>query len=600
MLIAVAACDGPSLTIELIPPAELTEERTRTIVTAYLSESLRCDAIAFGDVETSDLDASRIQEIDLAQTSSLADLPRIGRKLVVARSFIGERGDVPAVAGCAEVGEIAVATSVKIEQQLVASVALIGASGNGTFSDRVIGVDVDQPNGSPIGGREVRWTTVGPIGAFGGANQQTSEQSGTVITTNDRGRADIAPAESDVFGPMVARVAVAWADRPLPLVQGFIQGDHLRVPIDASANTPTSPPTCVARRRLGLPTVVCLIAGSSQQRVVEFRLSGTSMEIRDLTAPGIDRAFSIFAAPAVAGDTERLYAIIADGRWLGLDGTPDGDTADLCKMQNGVCTVRPVRSIAVPDCDGRGFRVVIEFARTDGRNQFETFSSTGTRVLGLAARVRGPLRVIAAGCIGYGETLTEALVMTSADALTGQNLVFIDCGRETACNASWVGSPVATFAPGPSPGDLPRLIGSVTDITGPVIVDWTLTPDVDRNGAPTIVLRERRRTPTAASPTGIVAGHFDADHAIDLAWNFIAGDEGQRSRIQLALAPEVSGQRLTGVSRRMSGLPLALISLDLDCDGRDDLVSVNVDAALMFRTGIPIAAPAPSTSCQWF
>lgn len=598
LLLAVAACDGSSLTIELFAPAGLTEPLTRTVVTAYASETLTCDAIAFGDVATGDLDASRIQEIDLAQTPTLADLPRLDRKLVVARGFIGDRGDVPATAGCAEVGEIAGATSVGIDGQLVASVALRGTIGNGTFAGRDIEVDADQPNGNALSGREVRWTTVGPIGAFGGANHLTSTQAGPPITTNDRGRAEVKPAESDVFGPMVARVTVAWADRTLPLVQGFMQGEPVSVPLDASGNTASSPPVCVRRRQLGRPTVACLITGGATRRVVELSLRGANVQTRDLTKPGVEIAFSLTSAPALVGETERLYALLSDGRWLGLDGTPDGNTADLCKMQQGNCTVHPVRSAVLPDCGGGASRVVIELARNGGRNQFETFSSTGIRVPGLATRVRDDLRIIGAGCVGYGESLTEALVMTAADAFSGLTRAFVDCGRETACSAEWVGPSAVTFAPGPSPGDLPRLVGAVSDITGPVIVEWTLAPDIGRNGAPTVVLRERRRTPAAASPIDIVAGQFDADQTIDLAWSLIAGDDPERGKLQFALAPETAGQRLTGLTRRLSmSPPLALVSVDLDCDGRDDVVSISADAAHVVRTGIPITEPPPPSGC---
>lgn len=598
LLLGVSACDGPSLTIELLTPTELTEELTRTVVTAYLSETLTCDAIAFGDVEAADLDAARIQEIDVAQTSTLADLPRLGRKLVVARSFIGERGDVPAVAGCAEVGDIAGPTAAKIDGQLVASVALGGELGAGTFADRHIGVDVDQPSGAPIAGREVRWTTIGPVGSFGGANQSTSVQAGVVITTDDRGRAEVTPAESDVFGPMVARVAVAWADRPLPLVQGFVNGDHARIVFDASGNTPNSPPTCVTRRRGGIPTVACLIAGQSSRRVVEFSLNGANTRARNLSVPELQNAFSLVTGHGGDGDTDSLYALLDDGRWLGLDGTVDGATADLCRMQNGSCTVRPTRSVMLPGCNGDASHVVIELAQDDGMNRFETFTETGIPVRGLAMRVRRDLRVVSAGCVGYGDALTEALVMTSAAATNGQNLVYVDCGRETACSAAWLGPPIATFAPGPSPGDVSRLIGSVTDITGPVIVEWILAPDVDRSGVPTVMLHERRRTPAAESPVGIVAGHYDADNAIDLAWSVVSGDNLQRTRVQFALAPQAAGQRLTGLTRRLQGgAPLALITIDLDCDGRDDIVSVSEDSAHIFRTGVPVVGPPPPSGC---
>lgn len=593
----MSACDGPSLTVELVTPAGLAETLTRTVVTAYVSETLTCDAIAFGDVAAADLDTARIQEVDVAQTSTLADLPRLDRKLVVARGFIGEGGDVPATAGCAEVDDITGPTEVRIDGQLIASVALTGAIDAGTFSDRRIAVDVDQPSGAPLAGREVRWTTIGPVGSFGGANQTTSVQAGVVIVTDERGRAEVTPAESDVFGPMVARVAVAWADRPLPLVQGFAHSDHVRVALDASGNSPSSPPTCVARRRLGKPTVACLITGESSQRVVEFSLNGANLRIRNLSVPDVQRAFSLVTARHGGGDTAPLYAILDDGRWLGLDGTADAGTADLCRMQDGSCTVRPTRSVLLPGCNGEASRVVVELAQNDGQNRFETFTETGSPVAGLAMRIRGDFRIVAAGCVGYGETLTEALVVTTAAATNGQNFVLIDCGRETACNTAWLGPPVATFAPGPAPGDAPRLVGSVTDITGPVIVEWILAPDVDRSGAPTVMLRERRRTPAAESPIGIVAGNFDADTMIDLAWSVVSGDNLQRTRVQFALAPQAAGLRLTGVTRRLIGAPLTLVSVDLDCDGRDDIVSVQKDAVHVIRTGIPLVGPPPPSGC---
>lgn len=597
VLVVVAACDSPSLTIELVAPPEQTEKPTRTVVSTYVSESLTCDAIAFGDVVSADLDASRIQEIDLAQTSVLSDLPRLDRKLVVARSYIGERGDVPAAAGCAEVEGITGDTSVRIDGNAIGSVALGGTLGSGGFVGRKIRVDADQPNGTPLAGREVRWTTIGPSGSFDGANQLTSTQAGEVITTNDRGRAEFEPVESDVYGPMVARVTVAWADRPLPLVQGFMQGEHTVIPLDASGNTQSSPPVCVTRRHLGKPTVACLVTAGSSRRVVELSLRGSGVETRDLTEPGAEIAFSLSAVSESTGDSEPLYAILSDGRWLGLDGTPDGATADLCRMRNGECTVAPVRSVALPGCDGATPRVLIELARKNGKNQFDAFTPNGIRVPGLATRLVGDVQLIAAGCVGYGETLTQAVVVTAAEMSSGQNSVFIDCEAETACSASWVGSPVATFSPGPSPGDLPRLIGSVTDITGPVMVDWTLAPDVRDNGAPAVVLRERRRTPAVSFPIGVAAGHFDADSVIDLAWTVVVGDDQQRGRMQLALAPQAAGQRLTGLGGRMVGTPLTLISTDLDCDGRDDLVSVTATATHVVRTGTPLVGPPPPSGC---
>ncbi|MBP6837874.1 MAG: hypothetical protein KBG28_23725 [Kofleriaceae bacterium] len=596
---AGTGCDDPSLRVEVIAPPDLDLTATpisRTVVTAYQSPDLSCDALEFGEATAEALTAARVAEIELERADTLVGLARVDRKVVVARAFAAD-GQALA-AGCGEHGEVVGDEVLTIAAEVVASVAIEStpATLSGPFAARRIVVDVDRPDGAALAGRELRWTAVGPDGSYASAGRRESLLDGALTTAAD-GRLTISPVDPTVFGPVAAQVRVAWADQASPLLAGFRENDADSATIPVLNPDPASVPTCVRRRKGGRPTLVCLSSAGAGGVRNAFALAVSGSGLVLTTLPGAGTAFALSVAPPLLGDDDRVYAVLADGHWIGLDGTADGADADFDRVGR-----TPVRAVQVPACGGRSDLLIVEFALAGNRSAFAAYSLIGAEVPTRVGLVPGTDHLLAAGCVTLDDTLAWAVVTSTGDPGLGggSNRVFIDCG-EGLCSGDWVGGATAGFLA--APGGERRLVGSQVDIGGTVLVEWTLAasmaPAPPALGA--VVLRERRRTPTVTSAQALVTGHFDGADPLgarveDVA-ALLAVDGSRGSRLQIALAPELAGQRLTGLTTPAAARGLALYALDLDCDGTDDLVSVGDREVRLVRTGVTIGAAPPPTQC---
>lgn len=110
LLLGVAACNAPSLTLEVVLPEGFAAEDlslTATLYTPGQGSGVTCDAIAYGDFDREALLASLVGLTRLdADQGELGEIPRVPHKLVLVEGTRADNDARRLVAGCAELGEV--------------------------------------------------------------------------------------------------------------------------------------------------------------------------------------------------------------------------------------------------------------------------------------------------------------------------------------------------------------------------------------------------------------------------------------------------------------------------------------------------------------
>jgi hypothetical protein len=106
-LLLLLACDQPAIELIVERPADLPADMSLQVAVYALSDahSFDCDAIAYGDVPADALQATLVMSAPLSgNEGSLADVERIGDRLIVVRGYDGQGRE--AVRGCTAVGDV--------------------------------------------------------------------------------------------------------------------------------------------------------------------------------------------------------------------------------------------------------------------------------------------------------------------------------------------------------------------------------------------------------------------------------------------------------------------------------------------------------------
>src|SRR5262249_17935189 len=162
----------------------------------------------------------------------------LGGKSIVARGYDAQGRFV--TAGCKDVGEIAGATTVTIDTQPTASVAIDPGQPDRPFSERQIVVNMTDVNGKVLDGT-VSWQLTGPPGR--------APQRESAGTPPRNGTTRIQVSDVGQPGPEGLRIRAPWATAPLPLVPAFDLSNASTVQLGGGAVA--SHPSCDVRGHAG-------------------------------------------------------------------------------------------------------------------------------------------------------------------------------------------------------------------------------------------------------------------------------------------------------------------------------------------------------------
>ncbi|MEZ4365874.1 MAG: hypothetical protein R2939_06255 [Kofleriaceae bacterium] len=587
-----AGCTDYGVALEVAHPPAFADEIVTTRITVYASSSLSCEGVRFGDHTAAQLAIAQTAQFDLGDGGVIA---RTGAKLVVARGLGADGGVL--VAGCAEVGEITGEQAVTITTEAIVSVVVDAGDFTQPFGpQRTIEVQVRDAHDDPVDGRELRWRAYGPAGSFPPEDVALAPYPTCTGGNGPPGAVRIHPQDAPRPGPIAADIQVAWAAAGPARVSGFIAADRVELPAVDGVELPA---ICTVARRGGRDAVVCFDAPPTvgAPRVPRATVLDGGVAMVEALTPTVVEPIALLAVPSPDAD-DALYAVTADGRWVGLAGTPDGADADFCEDLGVGCTLGdPATVRLVPACGAQPAYVAVEFRTPvpgdDDQVSFGIFTPTGapSSLLPLPLRPTEPSVLLGGGCVtGPGGELRQAVV-TSVDTALGPSLeAHVSCPRGV-CAASWSGSSIAAFTPGPAP----RLVGAILAIDGVALVEWTVADADDE-----VVLVEQARVASILAPRELVAAQVDLDDRADLVSMV---DVGIAARVQIALGQTVGAddERLLGLGpalpRQVSREAYHLLAADLDADGVDDLVAYNRDAVVVMPSVEVPSTPIDEIPC---
>lgn len=558
-LLAAACSRDPSLAVTVHHPAGYAVSQTR--VTAYVGDDVTCDVIEFGDRTEAELEAIAVSD---AIDGGEIEVSRLGGKSIVARGYDAQGRFV--TAGCKDVGEIAGATTVTIDTEPTASVAIDPGQPDRPFGERDILVNMTDPQGKALDGT-VSYQLTGPAGA----PPQTA--SAGMPTRNGNTRFHVADIGQP--GPEGLRIRAPWATSPLPLVTAFDLSHATTVQLGGGAAA--SHPSCDVRGHAGKPpTLVCLTQAdilNGHRDLVEIGSQGGQLAaLPPITLPG-NNQFALFVDHDGSAD-EPVYVLSASaagtGSWYKLgaaSATPEN-------FGNALQNV-----VYIPRCADNATQALVAVqtgAVLGVANKVQVFTAAG------ATGPSGPSdgEVFSGGCIQDVDGKEhQGVVVAGASGDAGLEL--ITPGSQTLTSimsARFTGSGFVTIE---SHGVVEkRFAGTRLQAAGTVVFEAVLA----LQGA-SYMLVERTEVEAAAPPDKIVAGKLDRDSDTDLMWDM---GIARRRVFQVSLAEQVSGAPLTAMTSGPDAVATATASPtdfvvgDLDGKGADEMMLFTQSAVTIY------------------
>ncbi len=566
----VTGCEDPSLRVSVIRAPAYAELVERVEVSVYQREGLTCDDIAFDKLSADE------QRAILKSTGdgSLDDIPRLGRKAVVARGYGRSRFDPDAepliVAGCVEVDEITEQTRIEIETEPVATAAIdttLIPGGKGALEIAVIAIDANQEG---IDGKLTSWIVYGPSGSFP-ATGDLSEPAEPVMLSGGEGV--IRPATPALIGPYAVQVRVKWSTGLPPPVSGMMDDDGM-VERTLGLLDDTFINSCTIYTYNGLPTLACLEKDSLTARFVRsYRLSSSGVLTR--VAPEV----SAPDARGIYGVGAGVITVKADGSYAGILGA--AATGNVC--QNGCPTGLSFALHDVLGFAGCGDSGPVLFTHyRDALTQRLTGISllSGEKYAFTSPSEQSGLNAI--GCVtdlemGGARRVAATIVFAPNlfDRTTDRSAIYMvglqdPITRQRDRRLGGTGFSIS--------GSEARLLTTEIDPIGFIVVESVLNRPTN-----TYRLFERRRSAAVAPPRHYVSGAFDLDDGADVVWDVFDDPETPNSAVQLLLAARPGRPALSG------RLPLAattdLLTADLDGDGISEIIGYGVNTLAVQRLG---------------
>jgi hypothetical protein len=570
-LLLVACSSDPSLAITVHHPAAPASAPAarpavaQTVVTVYFGGDIACSQIELGDRTDAELSAITVDEVDVTGGGSVS-VSRLGPKAIVARGFDGQHRFV--TAGCKDIGDIAGDTSVQIDTQPTAVVAVDPSAPDRPFAERSVLVNMTDVKGAAID-RTVSWLLSGPAGAA------EAPPSAGIATTN--GDATIEVADLGTPGPEGLRIRVPWATAPLPLVTGFDLSHQTAIPL--GGGNATSHPSCDLRGHAGKPpTLVCLTQANAQlhRDAVEIAWQTDHYATTPVAIPagpaGLDNQFALFVDHDGSAD-EPVYVISANpvgaGSWYKLGAAGNGTVTAFGDRIEQV--------VYIPRCKDNSVRALVAIQTGSellSSNQ-QLFTAAGAPVT-----ERKPGEVFSGGCVSDVDKREHQAVVVSGGNNEAAALVLI-----TGAGGDQLPIPGARLtgsgfiAARTQGGTEKRFAGTRLQATGTVVFEAVLAP-----AGSSFKLVERSEREAAAPPTRILGGQLDSDGDTDLMWDMAAGL--RRRVFQVSLAKQVSGARLTamtsGPPSNTASTPADFLVGDLDGQQIDEMVLFTQDTVTIY------------------
>jgi hypothetical protein len=566
-----AACGEPSVEVAFAIPgayADLVASVSLQILVPVAGAPFSCEDLAFGDVLTETIAASRNQEVVLqdGRHTGLSGIPRLGDKIFWARGLDAQ--GAPVTAACAEVGDVEDSVAV----DLIGEPAVLIVTDTVDLSEPLpatLSVALTDATGQAAGGVETRWLTTGPAGAsFTGSE-----------TTDERGRVDLALASSTWPGPAALDVHARWETAAVSTLHGFVAPPiafGYAIPEGPAADDMLPIDARFAIGRFGAAGQMGFAAlgaldDSGMARpvhVVTYDASAQPSPFRVATTAPITAIRSL----GVARDVDRDHLVTLTAiRWLEI--FPDGSVIDQLSPLPGraataLVSVGPCEQVARAD------DLLVQLA--DG--SFAALGADGSVVdsvfLGAAAG-----RLVTSGCVaGTGAEVFRVVVFAEAGA--NQRVVAaMDKLREGT---------LATFPAGigfaPTIGEeSARLLGTELSLDGTAVARYRLRA----LGGAGLDLEKvtQDESPTVAQAT--LGGDVDGDDLVDVVALLELGtlEEERQLRLLVVLGATHRGQRLIGLSKGESGRDARPFLADFDGDGISDLLVGTATSATIYRMG---------------
>jgi hypothetical protein len=558
-LVAAACTRDPSLAVTVHHPAGTAVSLTR--VTVYVGDEVECTKIELGDLTEAELEARAVSD---AVDGGEIEVSRLGGKSIVARGYDAQGRFI--TAGCKDVGEIAGATTVVIDTQPTASVAIDPGQPDRPFAEREILVNMTDSQGKQLDGT-VSWQLTGPAGA------PPQTESAGVPTRNGNLRFQVGDIGQP--GPEGLRIRAPWATAPLPLVTAF-DLSHVTT-IQLAGGVAASHPSCDVRGHAGKPpTLVCLTQASvtGHRDAVEIAWQGSQYVSKAIPIPGVDNQFALFVDHDGSVD-EPVYVLSANaagvGAWYRLDDMSMKAETFASALQNVVY---------IPKCADNSNQalVAVQTGTALGvNNQVRIFSVAG------APSPSGPSdgEVFSGGCLhDVDRKEHQGVVVAGPGGDAGLEL--ITPGSQTLTpimSAKFTGSGFVTIA---TQGMIEkRFAGTRLQATGTVVFEAVLAPQ-----GTSYMLVERTEVEAAAPPEKILAGKLDRDGDTDLMWDMGIG--ARRRVFQVSLAKQVGGVPLTAMTSGPGALATATATVtdfvvgDLNGNGADEMVLFTQSAVTIY------------------
>jgi len=548
LLLVVGCAADPTLAITVHHPPSYAVKQT--VVTVYVGNDINCGQIAYGDRTALELAAITAEEVDVSAGGSV-QVSRLGGKSIVARGYDAQQRFV--TAGCKDVGEIAGATSVTIDTQATAVVAIDPAQPDRPFSERTILVNMTDIAGVPLDGN-VSWQLTGPAGAI--------EQPPAAGIATRNGDAKIHVEDLGTPGPEGLRIRVPWATSPLPLVTGFDLSHATTIQLGGGAIA--AHVSCDMRGHAGKPpTLVCLTSANVQghRDAVEIAWQNGQFMATPIVINGQDNEFALFVDHDGSVD-EPVYV-------LGANATGIGYWYNLFTK----AVVSPIafgdvlqNVVYIPKCKDNAVSALVgvQVGTALVQNKLRFFTPAGTAV---GTPQDGEL--FSGGCVGDVDKHEHQAIVASGATGDPALVLLTGAGQQPIATTKLTGS---GFIAVETQGVIERrFAGTRLQASGTVVFEAVLAPE-----GSAFKLVERTEVDTAGPPNKIVAGKLDQDGDTDLMWDMTG--VLRRRLFQVSLAKQVDGGPLTAITSGPAPSTAATASDfvvgDLDGQHTDEIVVI--------------------------
>jgi hypothetical protein len=606
-----SACnDAPTLAIAVVhPPGSVIASTT---VTVYVSATLTCEAVQFADVDDTTLAGLQVAQETLrpgeAPVGSLADLPRVDHKVIVARGLGDDTKLV--TGGCIEADAITDSETLAID---TVPAVLASAAFAGSGDPDGVQVTIANLDGTAASGRTVSWRVIGPYGTKPSDATLATLVTGadstwdrpTTTCTGPDGQSDLHPVPPDLSGGYAARVRVAWAQSPPPPLTGLTgltQAMPGSRPLAPTANA--AHPCAVGHDATQTPThvVACLNAGPPDTvDVFTVASSAGVVSYSDVPDPPVSMTTSagIYALPVGSGSDVDIIAVdstLGGGALVPVYGSPQVGACPACTRFLDVMYVPACGSAPAQLLGRTGLAELVEMPPLGG--------AATTLLLPLADRPTALFKLVSAGCItrfdtGTGSTSSTSQQIFVLDFIKGTHVVETAAVACSGANCIAVPLPVAGAGVAFTGGDAPAGVIAEVDATGVLL---TTVDIVGAGSGSEQELLDLAQIPSASVPHRIAVGQLDGDGLADYAWDndtqnapvlqvayARAGFDGPLSA--LTALPDLSGGSGSGSDESV----IDVVAGPILGDATDDiLVSTTLGAIALPTLVAPVPGDVPA------